>query len=351
MPRYVSRKSRSRRPMARKSTRKSYRKKSYSKGKNGTSGNTVTPQRDMRMQYQKTRMPSGKKRKWLSFVKKVKAVEASGRGLQRLVMNDSILTTWNEEPNVGTGIRPQGVSEINLFSVNSTGQGGRDKDLILDSSSNMRQDQAISAGLSPAVGVDKPTDFVVEISRLKVPIKMAMIDITYTNAGDFSLELDLYVLKHRDLSSPLVTPVTSLIQAQNKYNSDIADKLYYPADASNLNQPFQFVDLDSRGVTPFMTPGLSKFAGATIINKTKVFLAPRASVTRSYNDQKHFYIHSHDGGLPYRYDKDTITYLALAKSTGNLSDNNNTLVTSFTKTYCWTQEGVRMPRASYVPST
>jgi len=351
MPRYVSRKSRPRRPMARKSARKSYRKKSYSKGKNGTSGNTVTPQRDMRMQYQKTRMPSGKKRKWLSFVKKVKAVETADRGLQRLVINDSVINGWFETPQAGTGIRSQGISEINLFSVNGTAQGARDKDLILDSSSNMRQDQAMLAGLSPAVGVDKPTDLLSEISRLKVPIKMAMIDITYTNAGDYPIELDLYVLKHRKIASLSDLPVTSLFQAQEKYNDDCADQLYYPASSTSLNQPFGPVKLSARGVTPFMTPGLSKFTGATVVNKTKIFLAPRASVTRSYNDQKHFYIYSHDQVLTYRYDQDTITYLALAKSTGNLSETINQLVTSWTKTYCWTQEGVRMPRASYVPAS
>jgi len=349
MPRYVSRKSRSRRPMARKSSRKSsYRKKSFKKGKNGTSGNTVTPQRDMRMQYQKTRMPAGKKRKWLSFVNKVKAVEASGRGLQRIVINDSISTLWLENAQLGTGLREQGVSEINLFSVNCTAQGGRDKDIILDSSSNMRQIQDLTG---TTTGIDKPIDISVEISRLKVPIKMAMIDITYTNAGAFAIELDLYVLKHRDLSSPLVTPITSLYQAQEKYNSDNADKLYFPATGTTLAQPAQPVKLNSRGVTPFMSPGLSKFTGATVINKTKVFLAPKSSVTRSYNDQKHFYIHSHDGGLEYRYDKDTITYLALAKSTGNTTEQLNELITSWTKTYCWTQEGVRMPRATYFPSS
>jgi len=302
----------------------------------------------MRMQYQKTRMPAGKKRKWLSFVKKVKAVEASGRGLQRLVINDSIVTTWNEIPTLGTGVRQQGLSEINLYSVNAALAGGRDKDIILDSSSNMLKTQDLTG---TTLGIDKPALLTLETSRIKVPMKYAMIDITYTNDSSNSIELDLYVLSHRSTATtPQVDPPVSLKVAQDNYNLYNADKLYFPAGAGALNQPFSFVNLNARGVSPFMCPGLSKYAGASVVNKTKVFLNAGASVTRSYNDQKHFYIHSHDGANFLRYDKDTISYLAIAKATGNISETNNILVTSFTKTYCWTQEGVNMPRATYFPS-
>jgi len=349
---YVSRKSRRpRRSTGRKSTRKSYskKKKSYSSSKrNGTSGNTVTPQRDMRMQYSYRKMPYAKKKNWIQFVQKVKAVQATSRGLQRVIVNDSIVTTWTE--NLVDGTRRQGVSEVNLYSVNGTAQGARDKDIILDSSSNWHTTQAYS-GIT--VGMEKPVLSNVEESRKNVPMKMAMIDITYNNAGPYAIELDLYVIKHRKCSvTPKIVPCESLIGAQLDYNDFDADRLYFPGAVGEVAQPGSNPSLVMRGVTPFMCPGISKFTGGTVVNKTKLFLRPGSSVTRSFSDTKHFIIRSHDGANELRYDQDTITYLAIAKAPGNLTESTaNTLVTSWTKTYCWTQEGVTQPRATYFSSS
>jgi len=314
----------------------------------GTRAATVTQQHDIKSLYRRKRMPRRKKRKWVKFVQKVKAVEASGRGSQSVVINDSFQDSWPNGPTTG-GYRWQGVSEVNLYSVNADVQSGRDKDYILNEVSNYQTTKDATSGVEYVT----PNTLFNEMKRLKVPMNHARIDITYTNTSQVTLEIDLYVIRHKVKQARKATGYTSLINAQDEYNTEMtnsAQKLYY-SDGSVINAGAgTLTSLRSRGVTPFNTPGLNINAGASVLNKTKVLVAPGSSVTRQYSENKHKNIYPHNGDYKTRYDKDTITYLAIAKATGLGNPEEaglNSFVTSWTKTYQWTQEGQKQTRQTY----
>jgi len=318
----------------------------------GTRAATVTQQHDIKSLYRRKRMPKRKKRKWVKFVQKVKAVEASGRGNQSVVINDTYIDSWPNTLQTG-GYRWQGISEVNLYSVNADVKGGRDKDYILNEITNWQTRKEATTGIEAIA--DQATLLANELKRIKVPMNHARIDITYTNTSQVTLEIDLYVIKHKVKQARNATGYTSLIEAQDQYNIQLTNgdqKLYY-SDGSVINSGAgTLTSLRSRGVTPFNTPGLNLNAGATVLNKTKVLIAPGSSVTRQYSENKHKFIYPHLSEYKTRYDKDTITYLAIAKATGlgNPEESGlNSFTTSWTKTYSWTQEGQKQTRQTYFP--
>lgn len=308
---------------------------------------TLTQQHDIKSLYRRKRMPKRKKKKWVKFVQKVKQVEASGRGNQSFVANHSFTTTWSNGGGA-EGYRPQGVSEVNLYSVNADISGGRDKDIILNETSNY-QTQKNSDGLE--VIVNQADLLANEMKRIKVPMNHARIDITYTNTSDVVLEVDLYTITHKIKNPSNTTGYPSLYEAQKAYNTDkgnAAQKLYYSDGSSITAGVGTLLGLNSRGATPFNCPGLNIYAGCTVLNKTKVLISPGSSITRQYSDNRHKNIYPHFNTFKTRYDRDTLTYLALAKATGAGADEvSNTLVTSYTKTYSWTQEGQKQVRQTY----
>lgn len=321
-----------------------------------TKPNMVTFQRDANIQYRYKKMPRRKKKKWLQFKGKVKAVEASGRGTQQVVINSTFVGTVPNENEPITGNRYQGVSEVNLYSVNAeSALGGRDKDIILNEVSNYRE-------LKNTAGVEIPDLALAtadELQRLKVPMNNAQIDITYTNAGNTPLEVDFYTIVHKNVPHTqfnAATPASgyeSLESAQATYNQYIAEKLYFGNTGVASNAPGSEIRLDYRGVTPFQTWGILKYTGAKIINKTKVLISPGNSVTRRYSDRRHKNIYAHSTQNLNRYDKDTTTYLATFKPSGPFTGEvpealRSSLRTSFTKVYQWTQEGQKNPRQTYL---
>lgn len=179
----------------------------------------------------------------------------------------------------------------------------------------------------------------------------ARIDITYTNTSDVVLEVDLYTITHKIKNPSNSTGYPSLYEAQKAYNTDKGNanqKLYYSDGASVTCGAGTLLGLNSRGATPFNCPGLNIYAGCTVLNKTKVLISPGSSITRQYSDNRHKNIYPHFNTFKTRYDRDTLTYLALAKATGKGADLTlNSLVTSYTKTYSWTQEGQNQVRQSY----
>lgn len=324
----------------------------------GTGANTVSFQRDIKQQYRRRRMPYRKKRTWIKFTRKVKAVEKGSRGTQQIIINDGYSQTWvnNVRPGTGAdgGTRKQNITEVNLYSCNANVQGGRDKDYILNEVSNNRTD------INPGNGLELPGNLTNEATRLKVGMSSAHIDITYTNSSTTTLEVDLYTLVHRNVNLsglPAVEgQVDSLEKAQTCWINESVHQLYYPTVGgtnSSGETPFKAggaeVLLDMRGITPFQTWGIGKYAGAKVLNKTKVLIAPGNSLTRRYADNRPHTIYSHMNKSNSRYDRDTKTYLAIARGTGNIPDDQElTFTTAYTKVYTWNQEGVKTPRQSYM---
>lgn len=179
----------------------------------------------------------------------------------------------------------------------------------------------------------------------------AQIDLTYTNTGEGALEIDFYTITHKNVPQTQFNAASpdggyeSLEAAQTVYNQFVAQKLYYNNLGVASDAPGSEIRLNYRGITPFQTWGILKYTGATVINKTKVLLSPGNSVTRRYADRKHKWIHPHASQNASRYDKDTTTYLAIAKPRSDVSVNSFT--TSYTKVYQWTVEGQKNPRQTY----
>lgn len=318
-------------------------KSNVSRVPNRASASTTTFQKDMARQYTRKRMPARKRKPWVKFVKKVKAVEATGRGTQQAIINDAF------EAAVPTGVqasgyRLQGISEVNLYSVNASSSGGHDKDIILNEVSNFKTLKSTVASTT-TTGMEQPLFGQDELTRRNVGMKSAYIDITYTNNGANPLEVDLYTIKHRTV---IHDGILSLENAQDVYNTFDAANLYNESAGAPVTAGVK-VALAARGVTPFQTPGLNKYAGTTILNKTKVQISSGQSITRRYSDNRHRYIRSHATGNLSRYDKDTTTYLAIYKP--RVEDGaTSSMQTSFTKVYTWTVEGQNNPRASYFNS-
>lgn len=308
------------------------------------SGGTVTFQNDSKVQYKRKRKSRKSRKSWKKFSSKVKAVEAAGRGKQQLVINEAI-----NSPVTETNPRTQGISEVNLYSVNADVVGGRDKDNILNEISNYRTFMDVTGSERPNFDLDREN----ELSRIPVRMHGASIDISYTNTGDNVLEVDLYTLKHRRTQAIIggsVTGIPSLEAAQTIYNQSVGERLYEHNKLSGVvagrSEWGAEVRLNFRGVSPFQTPGLMKYTGATILNKTKILISPGNTVTRRYSNNKHMTIYPHTQDDKHRYDKDTTTYLALIKPRAAGGFNN--LQTSYTKNYSWTVEGMKTPRASYL---
>jgi len=330
----------------------SYTKTKSQSNRNGSTGATLTAQHDVKQQYRFKPMPKRKKRVWKKFVRKVKAVEASGRGTQQAIINDGFNTSWASTEN--PTIPRQGVSEVNLYSVNgihNNGEiGNRDKDVIMNEVRNYKT--TMLSGGSETIVV--PSN---EATRSKVTMTGAHMDITYTNLSDRVIEVDLYTVVHRkiglEVTNGLATGAgypTNLNNAQNLYNSnDAPDILQYKTVGLNTVSGYGVQpDLTCRGVTPFQTWGVMKYAGAKILTKTKVLIGSGQSITRKYALNQHKTLYSHNTTTWTRYDKDTVTYLAIAKATGNSTDEStHTLRTSFTKVYTWTVEGQATARCSY----
>lgn len=327
---------------------------SKNKHKSGTRANAamVTFQKDSKLEYSYKKMPKRKKRAWKKFTTRVKSVEASTRGTQQLVINHSFTTTISPFPDVTTGNRFQGISEVNLYSVgNDSASGGRDKDLILNEISNYKETKS-------ALGVETPFFGTNELSRIGVMMNMARIDITYTNTGDVALEFDFYTIVHKNVPPTkydvptTTTGFASLEDAQDTYNLFRAQKLYYEIAGAASDAVGSNVSLKWRGITPFQTWGIIKYTGAKILNKTKVLVSPGQSLTRSYTDPRHRTIRAHSTNDQSRYDKDTTTYLAIAKfrDTGAGPTPAPSFTTGYTKTYQWTVEGEKNARQTYINS-
>lgn len=226
------------------------------KHKSGTRANAamVTFQKDSKLEYSYKKMPRRKKRAWKKFTTRVKSVEASTRGTQQLILNHSFSTIINPFPDVATGNREQGISEVNLYSVGSDAgvNGARDKDLILNEISNYKETKS-------ALGVETPFFGTNELSRISVMMNMARIDITYTNTGDVTLEFDFYTIVHKNVPpTKYDTPSTtsgfkSLEDAQETYNLFRAQKLYYEIAGAASDAVGSNILLKWRGVTPFQT--------------------------------------------------------------------------------------------------
>jgi len=305
----------------------------------GTSGRNnagVTFQHDSRVVWKKKKPNKKRARRNAKFTKKVRRVINKDLGKQTIIINGSATV----DP-ITTG---QGFTEVNLYSANGSSgfdpYGDHDKDLILNEASNRRTEND-SAGIEYISTIDSS-----EKSRKAPTMVSARMDVTWTNIGDTSLEADLYIIKHRNVKDER----TYKAIGDTTWDNELATRLEYRlASGSALTNQGTNPTLVTRGVTPFDLPGL-KLSGAKIMSKTKFFISPGNSITKQFDHGKTGKLSPHTATTGSRYDKDTMTYLMVAKNTRDvIGAEVGRFTCRYTKRYSWVQHGVKDPKISVLP--
>jgi len=218
--------------------------------KRTTDGLGVTNQNDRRVIYVKKKMPSYKKRPWVSFVRKVNRVIESGLGTKTVLFN-----TYIEDTNAAN---LQGILTIGFYG--GTGLADAPPTGV-----------ANYCGLRD-IGVMMANDPMDATGSMK--IKSAILDVTYQAALDNQIrtELDVYELWFSNQDCPY-TNVNAIFQAAASVTSNIS------GTGTGLN-------ITTRGVTPFDLPEAFKIAKMSVYKKTKYLLAPGEACTYQIRDPR-----------------------------------------------------------------
>lgn len=225
-----------------------------------STGGGVTQQHDTRTQYRKRSQPKYKKRKWVKFIKKVKAVTEKGVGTQNFLFNDT--------HNVSAGVGSQAVTSVMLYGgslsteiVNTRGYSDINKIMNI---------------VSPSVGIPL---YVSDLPRTgNLQFTSAVLDLTIKNLGTDILELDMYEIYfkgNKDLGQSLGRSIEDCYQG-------ILD--------SQPNKGGTPQAVTSRGWTPFNCGAASGQMGLKIYKKTKFFIGSNQVITHQKRDPKAHWI-------------------------------------------------------------
>lgn len=202
----------------------------------------VTNDRDAVLQYRRKRMPWGKKRKWVKFVKMVEAVERKNEGTKTAIRNSTITASWNDTT--------QFMAAATLYGLRGT-------------------DTSFSVGnndVSTIFSADSGTDSPFEFGRFT----SAVMDVTLTNSGTNRLEIDVYEILFYGQQAGI-----NLLQ-------DLTTGL------TGIGLPgagYAALSTSTRGLTPFDVTAFCA-RGYRIIKKTKYFIAPNNIMTYQIRDPK-----------------------------------------------------------------
>lgn len=236
------------------------RKKTRSSG--GTLGGTNA---DYRFVYRKKRMPARKKKRWVSFVRKVNAAAEKELGSRTVLFNDSITVT---DANSGR----QGCLTLALYSKYNTTRGWLNDLNTIQSLENVGNSTA-AAGET----VDPTTKFLFQSGIMDLTIR----NISTYQTGDSTtrdldaraaIELDVYELNVRKNNASAAAVYTSISEMLNGF------------DTKEIGGAGTGISIQDRGASPWeMTPGLSNF-GIKILSKTKYFIPNGQTITHQVRD-------------------------------------------------------------------
>lgn len=220
--------------------------------KAGSSSTAVTYQHDTKRMYTRKRMPYKKRKRWVGFVKKVRAVEFGDHACNHVVRSYSsgnITITPSTTPNQGV----QNMTNVGLYGINNESEDFSIKGDLVDIWEEWcGQNQGI------------------KMLSQKMAFTTAVADIYITNTGNTTLIVDVYESYCRkDMTYAAATGLFDTVGLQNFPN----DK----AGESAL-QNTQF------GVTPFQLPNYTTFF--KIANKTKHVISPGNVITWQCRDTR-----------------------------------------------------------------
>lgn len=292
----------------------------------------VSTQHDIKTQYVKKRMPKYKRKRWQSFVKKVRAVEIADRGLQTVVMNSSITKTGNAGQ--------QEWHEAHLYSWNGNGYSGVSDiwhSMILNLDA-IQEDANTGATTSPV------TKNIANVWKgdAEILAQSATLDITWRNDSESSVEADIYIVEYKKGHYSNGDNFVGMIN--NGFG--LTDPGY--VISSNIQSGAGLSRLQ-RGVTLFdMSRMISKF-GIRIIKKEKVFIPAGGQYTKQIRDPKNHRIKPFGDQV---VDGNYLKYEGLTKSVISCwknTDGSPIVVTQrTTRDYKYTIEGLKDVKGKYI---
>lgn len=307
----------------------------------GTLGGTNS---DFRYVYRKKTMPRRKKRRWVSFVRKVNAAAEKELGSRTVLFNDQINSS-------SATVGQQGCLTLALYAQYNGTQG-------------WLNDLRTIAGLenvgNPTAAAGETTD-----ASTKFMFQSAVMDITLRNVSTLqtdaggtrqldaaaALELDIYEIQVRKQSATATAVSVDLSQMLNSF------------DTSQIGGTGTGISIQDRGASPWeMTTGLSNF-GLKVLSKTKYFIPNGQTITHQIRDpSRHVWAKSQLDSFDDWADKKTtrVLYIIYKLVPGLLVGSTvNTyqqaIVVGSTRKYLYKIEGMndsreRLLGSSYAPA-
>lgn len=297
----------------------------------------VTTQHDQRTIYRAKKMPYRKKKKWVAFTKKVKAVEISDRAKSTLLINSSQVLSV---PAIA-----QSWTESHLYSFNSTSVGNRDIAILLEDINTYKKVNSsgdVTLGTNSGIEIINPSDVNQQQSRKEILFSSATLDNTFTNSGPVGIEMDLYTINYPRQSTGTNDSFLGAVDTNNQNVSTINVMV------GTVSTPTANIQRGSRGCTLFdMAYGMSR-TGAKIIKKEKFFIAPGNSITKNIRDPKNHNYRMDNPDIVFQNKNLTQTLVACYKVVTSPLLENGSMTVKSTRSYKYTYEGGATPYNRYV---
>lgn len=226
-------------------------------------GNGITTQNDVANIYRRKSMPRYKKRKWVSFVRKVKAVLYKGLGTKTVLFNTQMSGGRLSVPE-----NQQGVFTIALYGfwgdTDNPGESVGNRDLYRIA---INDPEINKKAVSPTFSIP---------NNGKLLMSSAVLDLTLTNIGTIPSEVDVYII-----TCGIFNNNGSLREA---FIDADANQITISGSGNGINA------LVHRGATPFEMPLALSSNRLRILSKKKYFLGAGQTITYQYRDAKNHYI-------------------------------------------------------------
>lgn len=223
----------------------------------GRYGTGVTNQYDRANVYRKKRMPYRKRKRWVSFVKKVKTAENSTLGTRTRVFNNQIVFEQASGPGP---VKSQLFRSLALYSMEGVETWDKDLKTMLANDPNISKSGKIQmiSGIFDMTAVNSSVD---------------------SSNQPMGIELDIYLCTAKRLFRYKQEDGTYVYK-------NIEDAMQDGQQSSNAIGSLGKIDTFDRGATPFdMTLALSSF-GIKILSKKKYFLPNGNQMTYQMRDPK-----------------------------------------------------------------
>lgn len=300
--------------------RQRYKKRKSVAKLNRYNNNIVTVQRDTRVQYVKKRMPKYKKKKWISFTKKVKAAINSDSDFKTVLFNTSLTADAANGNQQAFSLSLYGNQGSDDGTSNACAGANDLRKIFNNESQNYPQD-----GSGTKMG--------------KFKFDTGIIDITLRNTSPSGCaEVDVYEIMHWKNTDP----VTYFV---DDFNSGPVQPI---KETAPVNSTLDNIFL--RGITLFdKGPSISR-TGCKILKKRKLMLEAGHFAFLQHRDPKNHSFNVEDTRMVgYGLKGVTFSYIIVWKSAVG-TGTTQTLSAGVTRKYAYrTDFGSNIDRSAFNP--